>query len=676
VAAEGLGLNSLFSLSLSRFRTMASTESGTAGGLRPSSGVGTTVKNGVTEGEGKVSSETVPPLDSRKGEGTESTVAVSASEREREIRRLLDASAQVPNATVQLNGSTAAVETQTDGDGDFVMRDSASTPKTSPLDNPDDATVAKAQAIMEREIEAELEYKTEELALIQTRLTEVETLLEKLRACAEGGRGRGRGKAREPMQQQAVKGARIFGLVDQKFVQLVCPACQRVKFTSQAGFVNHCRMQHGLRFSSAEDAVVYCGVPVAESEIPPEDPVRQSLSILTKRHQSQVAEGEKERERKVAKASERETVTGGEASVPGDSTSALSDSDRGREGISEGVEKSNERDTKRDRGKERDSGRDDNENKSEGGTEKERETEKRDREKARESDMETERERERQRRPTRALDTVASQVSRFYVKMRVYIGNSSKHIPEALRLPGDMSTHKWMVYVRGPERDPDISHFVSKVRFFLHPSFKPNDVVEVTAPPFRIVRKGWGEFPVRVQLFFTSRQTKPVDYIHPLKLDHKKLGLAVLGHEQAVDVELDREFFVSKQHELEQRREEVSAGDEREREREREREGESERGRAPTRPWLPFRSLAAECSPSKSIRRATCARGTLSQTLWRARTTPSSLRRARAMGTTPCCCSTGTTSPTASTAPCSGRPGPTTAASAADASERWTITAR
>ena len=73
----------------------------------------------------------------------------------------------------------------------------------------------------------------------------------------------------------------------------------------------------------------------------------------------------------------------------------------------------------------------------------------------------------------------------------------------------------------------------------------------MTAPPFRIVRKGWGEFPVRVQLFFTSKKTKPVDYIHQLKLDHKNLGLAVLGLERPVDVELDREFFVSKQHELE-----------------------------------------------------------------------------------------------------------------------------
>lgn len=36
-----------------------------------------------------------------------------------------------------------------------------------------------------------------------------------------------------------------------------------------------------------------------------------------------------------------------------------------------------------------------------------------------------------------------------------------------------------MVYVRGSRREPSIDHFVKKVWFFLHPSYKPNDLVEV-----------------------------------------------------------------------------------------------------------------------------------------------------------------------------------------------------
>ena len=52
------------------------------------------------------------------------------------------------------------------------------------------------------------------------------------------------------------------------------------------------------------------------------------------------------------------------------------------------------------------------------------------------------------------------------------------------------STHKWMVYVRGPRERPSLSHVVEKVWFFLHPSYKPNDLVEIKAPPFHLTRRG------------------------------------------------------------------------------------------------------------------------------------------------------------------------------------------
>src|SRR6218665_2411734 len=43
----------------------------------------------------------------------------------------------------------------------------------------------------------------------------------------------------------------------------------------------------------------------------------------------------------------------------------------------------------------------------------------------------------------------------------------------------DKSTHKWMVYVRGPKEEPPIDEFVEKVCFFLHDSYFPNNVVEI-----------------------------------------------------------------------------------------------------------------------------------------------------------------------------------------------------
>nr|CAD7435622.1 unnamed protein product [Timema monikensis] len=116
---------------------------------------------------------------------------------------------------------------------------------------------------------------------------------------------------------------------------------------------------------------------------------------------------------------------------------------------------------------------------------------------------------------------------RHKIKQRLILGNISKWIPIDSR--EDEASHKWMVYVRGPQELPDISPFVSKIRFFLHPSYKPHDVVEVTSHPFHLCRRGWGEFPVRIQVHFTHHLNKPVDLIHHLKLDRSYTGLQRLG---------------------------------------------------------------------------------------------------------------------------------------------------
>ena len=69
--------------------------------------------------------------------------------------------------------------------------------------------------------------------------------------------------------------------------------------------------------------------------------------------------------------------------------------------------------------------------------------------------------------------------ARFKVKKRIIVGNVSKYIPVDQREENDQPTHKWMVYVRGPADSPRIDHFVKKVIFLLHPSYRPNDLVEV-----------------------------------------------------------------------------------------------------------------------------------------------------------------------------------------------------
>lgn len=95
-----------------------------------------------------------------------------------------------------------------------------------------------------------------------------------------------------------------------------------------------------------------------------------------------------------------------------------------------------------------------------------------------------------------------------------------------------------MVYVRGTSEDSDITSFVKAVRFFLHPSYHPNDIVRISKPPFHLTRYGWGEFPVRVQLEFTNKCNKHVDIIHNLVLDRTHTGHQTLGSETVVDLDL------------------------------------------------------------------------------------------------------------------------------------------
>jgi len=156
------------------------------------------------------------------------------------------------------------------------------------------------------------------------------------------------------------------------------------------------------------------------------------------------------------------------------------------------------------------------------------------------------------------------EVSRFYIKKQVICGNTSQRLigsdtPQESHAK-NRATHKWMVYVRTPEYQLPLQSFVRKVRFFLHPSFAPNNIVEVSSPPFQITRTGWGEFPVRIQIHFIDSRNKPLNIIHQLQLcGNQKSGLQTLGGETTITVELDREFFreISCQDEVNRQKSEI-----------------------------------------------------------------------------------------------------------------------
>jgi len=125
--------------------------------------------------------------------------------------------------------------------------------------------------------------------------------------------------------------------------------------------------------------------------------------------------------------------------------------------------------------------------------------------------------------------------SHLKVKRTIVIGNVSKWIPPDDR--EDMSTHKWMLYVRGDKENPDLSDVLDRVKFLIHQSYHPNNLVEVSKSPFQLTRRGWGEFTARIQLFFKNEKiNKPVSVLHDLKLDKTYTGLQTFGSETVAEV--------------------------------------------------------------------------------------------------------------------------------------------
>lgn len=77
----------------------------------------------------------------------------------------------------------------------------------------------------------------------------------------------------------------------------------------------------------------------------------------------------------------------------------------------------------------------------------------------------------------RPFDKINTARGRNQSRHLIAVGNTSKYIGDDKSQQG--VTHKWLVYVRTKTDEASVEEIVSKVRFFLHPSYRPNDVVEV-----------------------------------------------------------------------------------------------------------------------------------------------------------------------------------------------------
>lgn len=103
------------------------------------------------------------------------------------------------------------------------------------------------------------------------------------------------------------------------------------------------------------------------------------------------------------------------------------------------------------------------------------------------------------------------------------------------------NTHRWTIYLRSWTNE-DMSYFIKKVVFNLHPSFGDrakrstsrvlclclHDDVAVEAAPFEIEDVGWGEFEVHIRVYFQDVTEKPLDlYVGVLEGAHRTLSTYV-----------------------------------------------------------------------------------------------------------------------------------------------------
>jgi YEATS domain-containing protein 4 len=80
----------------------------------------------------------------------------------------------------------------------------------------------------------------------------------------------------------------------------------------------------------------------------------------------------------------------------------------------------------------------------------------------------------------------------------------------------ELQTHEWTLFLRGPNHE-DLSPVISKVIFQLHQSFA-QPTRELTAPPYRVTERGWGEFEAQIHIHWTDTSEMTTIVNHTIKL--------------------------------------------------------------------------------------------------------------------------------------------------------------
>ena len=117
----------------------------------------------------------------------------------------------------------------------------------------------------------------------------------------------------------------------------------------------------------------------------------------------------------------------------------------------------------------------------------------------------------------------------------------------------ETATHEWTVYLRPSNPDEDMSNYIKRVVFVLHPTLQPPTRTLETGP-FEVTERGWGEFEITLQIFFhDSRDNKPLELQHMLKLYPDENATAVQQAKPVVSEKYDEFVFSTPSEGLRQR---------------------------------------------------------------------------------------------------------------------------
>ncbi|KAJ2009679.1 hypothetical protein GGI04_000251 [Coemansia thaxteri] len=333
---------------------------------------------------------------------------------------------------------------------------------------------------------------------------------------SDGSTGmRPRRSAVTPARYTAERAAPLYAQrADGTTIRIVCPYCRRDNFASVLGFINHSRREHGAEFASYAEAIGICGV-VADGSGDGEDEMATSDQSAASRIKTMATKMRTESPRLNALMgrldfNQRESVAHAMDFINRPSGTGQDSSDAESASSAESDVAYSKHPAKADR-----------------------------------------------HTIDSTLLTQPAQDSRFHVIRRATFGNTSQYVEPTRRPDGQGNcTHQWTVFVRSTSSEHPVDEYIRKVRVLLHPSFRPDEIVDLFPPNFELTRWGWGEFPVRLQVFFRDKRNKPIDISFMLKLDGACAGTIVPGAEAPIDFELDRRGLssgesMSAQHELE-----------------------------------------------------------------------------------------------------------------------------